>query len=218
MSHPLATALRFTLITWLLCGLGYPLVEVAINQVLFPAQANGSLIRVQGRVIGSRLIEQAFTGPRWFHGRPSAVHMNPTQSGASNLGPLSRRLARHLARRRARLVAQHPSLAGRRLPADMITSSGSGLDPDISPANAYLQARWVARARDVPLARLRALVGRHIQGPWLGLFGQARVNVLALNLALSRVGHTRRARMGMDRPERGHRGRRSVRGHERTSG
>jgi K+-transporting ATPase ATPase C chain len=177
-------------------GLGYPLLEVGINQLAFPGAANGSLVRVKGQVVGSRLIEQRFTGAGWFHGRPSAVHMNPRSSGASNLGPSSAKLARHLAARRARLLARHPHLAGRRLPADMITSSGSGLDPDITPANAYLQAPWVARDRGLPLAVVRRLVARHVRGPWLGLFGQARVDVLSLNLGLRRIAaRARHARM-----------------------
>ncbi len=185
-----------TLLSWLMLGLGYPLLEVGVNQLIFPGPANGSLVRVAGRVVGSHLIEQRFRGSGWFHGRPSVVYMDPLSSGGSNLGPSSRRLARHLALRRVKLVARHPRLAGRRLPADMITSSASGLDPDITPANAYLQASWVARARGLPLALVRHLVTRHIHGPWLGLFGQARVNVLSLNLGLLRiVGRLGRARM-----------------------
>lgn len=196
MSRTFGTALRLTLLSWVAFGLGYPLLEVAINQVAFPGPANGSLVRVKGQVVGSRLIEQRFTGGSWFHGRPSAVHMDPRSSGGSNLGPSSAKLARHLAARRARLVAHHPHLAGRRLPADMITSSGSGLDPDITPANAYLQAPWVARARGLPVTVVRHLVARDIRRPWLGLFGQARVDVLSLNLGLTRIAaRARHARM-----------------------
>ncbi len=187
MSRIFGAALRLTVVSWVVFGLGYPLLEVGVNQLAFPAAANGSLARFGGRVVGSRLIEQRFTGAGWFHGRPSAVHMNARSSGGSNIGPSSALLARHLAARRARLLARHPGLAGRRLPADMITSSGSGLDPDITPANAYLQARWVARARGLPLAAVRRLVARHERRPWLGLFGQARVDVLSLNLGLARI-------------------------------
>ena len=191
MRQYLGSAIRFTVLTWLLFGIGYPLLEVGINQVLFPGAANGSLVHLHGRVVGSRLIEQRFTGPMWFHGRPSAVHDDPRSSGGSNLGPLSHKLFRHLVARRQRLDRRHPSLVGKRLPADMITSSGSGLDPDISPATAYLEAPWVARARGIPAAVMHRLVATQIQGPWLGLFGDARVNVLMLNLALQNAEHGR---------------------------
>lgn len=191
MRQYLGGALRFTVLTWLVFGIGYPLLEVGVNQVLFPEFANGSLVRLHGQVVGSRLIEQRFTGPTWFHGRPSAVHDDPRSSGGSNLGPLSHKLLRHLVARRQRLDHLHPSLLGKRLPADMITSSGSGLDPDISPANAYLQVPWVARARGIPVAVVHHLVATHIRGPWLGLFGNARVNVLMLNLALQNAEHGR---------------------------
>lgn len=181
----LGGALRLTLVTWVVFGLGYPLIEVGLNQALWPYQAYGSLVWRNGQVVGSRLIEQRFRGPLWFHGRPSAIHDNPGTSGGSNLGPLSRRLAQHLNVRHEALLHAHPSLDGQRLPADMITSSGSGLDPDISPANALLQAPWVARARGIPIASVRAMIEHRIRGPWLGLFGSAHVNVLVLNLALA---------------------------------
>ncbi|MHB1938655.1 MAG: potassium-transporting ATPase subunit KdpC [Acidobacteriaceae bacterium] len=177
-------ALRFTLVAWLLVGLAYPLLEVAVNQALFPNQANGSLIRVHGRVVGSRLIGQNFQGNRWFHGRPSAVKYNPMTSGGSNLGPTSHRLERHLLARANALREQHRSLRGTALPSDMVTSSGSGLDPDISPENAYFQASWVARARGIPAEVLDQLIARHIHPPLLGLFGDPYVNVLDLNLVL----------------------------------
>ncbi|HUW98673.1 MAG TPA: potassium-transporting ATPase subunit KdpC [Acidiferrobacter sp.] len=187
MPQYLGSAIRLTALTWVLFGIGYPLLEVGINQTLFPGAANGSLVRVDGRVAGSRLIEQPFTGPLWFHGRPSAVHDNPRTSGASNLGPASHQLFGELVARRALLDQAHPSLTGKQLPADMITSSASGLDPDITPASAYIQASWVARARGIPLDVVRRLVITHITQPWLGLFGNARVNVLMLNLALQNM-------------------------------
>lgn len=182
-----ATAVRFTLATWILCGLAYPAIEVAINQVMFPFQANGSLVQVSGKIVGSRLIGQRFLGARWFHGRPSAVNDDPLTSGGSNLGPMSRRLKQHLIQRSMRLRKEHPGLRGVRLPSDMITSSGSGLDPDISPANAYLQARWIARARGLPSDAMDQLIARHLHRPLLGLFGEPYVNVLTLNLALMKT-------------------------------
>ena len=185
----LGSAMRLTVLTWVFLGIGYPLLEVGVNHGLFPQAAQGSLVRVHGQVVGSRLIEQDFKGSAWFHGRPSAVHEDPRASGASNLGPSSHRLFRHLAARRLRLERHHPSLVGKLLPADMITSSASGLDPDVSPATAYIQAPWVARARALPVATVRRLVASHVVGPWLGLFGGARVNVLMLNLALQRMAH-----------------------------
>ncbi|MHB8415081.1 MAG: potassium-transporting ATPase subunit KdpC [Acidiferrobacteraceae bacterium] len=183
----LSTALRFTLVTWILCGLAYPAIEVAINQALFPSEANGSLVRINGRIVGSRLIGQRFRGARWFQGRPSAVKDDPSTSGGSNLGPMSRRLKQHLLQRTTRLRKQHPSLRGIKLPSDMITSSGSGLDPDISPANAYLQARWVAHARGLPPDTVDYLIAHHLHRPLFGLFGEPYVNVLTLNLALVKI-------------------------------
>ncbi|MHB1587675.1 MAG: potassium-transporting ATPase subunit KdpC [Acidiferrobacteraceae bacterium] len=182
-----AGALRFTLVVWFLFGVAYPLFEVMVNQTLFPVQANGSLIRVHGQVVGSHLIGQNFRGHRWFHGRPSAVKYNPLTSGGSNLGPTSYRLERHLLARVSRLRIQHQNLRGVALPSDMVTSSGSGLDPDISPENAYLQASWIARARRIPRRVLDQLIARRIHPRLLGLFGDPYVNVLDLNLALTRL-------------------------------
>lgn len=181
-----AGALRFTLVVWLLFGVAYPLTEVMVNQALFPVQANGSLIRVHGQVVGSHFIGQNFHGNRWFHGRPSAVGYNPLTSGGSNLGPTSARLERHLLARADHLRTQHQNLRGLALPSDMVTSSGSGLDPDISPENAYVQASWIAQARRIPRRVLDQLVARRIHPRLLGLFGDPYVNVLDLNLALTR--------------------------------
>jgi K+-transporting ATPase ATPase C chain len=167
-----------------------------------PFQANGSLERSPGgTVIGSRLIGQAWNGPQWFHGRPSATTdsdpndptktvpaaYNAASSGASNLGPTSKELAERLAGDRKALEEAQPELTGAMLPADMLTASASGLDPDISPANAALQVARVARARGVPSADINALVDRQITGRSFGIFGEARVNVLGLNLALERA-------------------------------
>lgn len=195
-------AVRASLVTWVLCGLAYPLVLTGLGQWLMPFQANGSLERNQdGAVIGSQLIGQAWNGPEWFHGRPSATTdtdpsdptktvpapYNAASSNASNLGPTSKDLAERLAADRKALEETQPELAGAKLPADMLTASASGLDPDISPANAALQAARVAKARGVPPAQIEALLQPHVTGRSLGIFGEPRVNVLALNLALQRA-------------------------------
>lgn len=195
-------AVRASLVTLLLCGLVYPLALVGLGQWLLPDQSNGSLERNgEGAVIGSRLIGQLWTGPEWFHGRPSATTgadpkdpartvpapYNAASSGASNLGPASKGLVEHLSANRKALEEAQPELAGALLPADILTASASGLDPDISPATAALQVHRVARARGVPEAEIAALLAQHTAGRILGIFGEPRVNVLSLNIALSRA-------------------------------
>jgi K+-transporting ATPase ATPase C chain len=206
MREILTSAIRASLVTCLLCGLAYPLTLTGIGQWMMPYRANGSLERnANGTVIGSRLIGQAWKGPQWFHGRPSATTdidpndptksvpapYNAASSGASNLGPTSKDLAERLSVDRKALEATQPELAGAKLPADMLTTSASGLDPDISPANATLQVARVAHARGVSPAEINALLERHVTGRSLGLFGEPRVNVLTLNLALQRAYPTR---------------------------
>ncbi len=195
-------ALRASLVTWVLCGSAYPLALIGLGQWLMPFQSNGSLERnPSGVVIGSRLIGQAWNGPQWFHGRPSATAdtdpndptktvpapYNAASSVGSNLGPTSKDLLQRLLADRAALETMQPELAGAMLPADMLTTSASGLDPDISPANAALQVARVARARGVPPANIDALLERRIAGRSFFLFGEPRVNVLDLNLALERA-------------------------------
>jgi K+-transporting ATPase ATPase C chain len=202
MRDIMISAVRASLVTWVLCGLAYPLALTGLGQWLMPFQANGSLARnPDGTVIGSRLIGQYWNGPEWFHGRPSATTdtdpndatktvpapYNAASSGASNLGPTSRNLAERLSADRKTLEEAQPELAGAMLPADMLTTSASGLDPDISPANAALQVTRVARARGVPPADIHALLDRQITGRSFGIFGELRVNVLDLNLALQRT-------------------------------
>jgi K+-transporting ATPase ATPase C chain len=202
MRDIMISAVRASLVTWVLCGLAYPLALTGLGQWLMPSQANGSLARnPDGTVIGSRLIGQFWNGPEWFHGRPSATTdtdpndpsktvpapYNAASSGASNLGPTSRNLAERLSADRKTLEEAQPELAGAMLPADMLTTSASGLDPDISPANAALQIARVARARDVTPAEINALLERQIAGRSFGIFGEPRVNVLDLNLALQRA-------------------------------
>ncbi len=187
----LATAMRAAVVTCLLCGLAYPLTVTGLAQWLLPFQANGSLETAEDdRVVGSRLIGQQWNGPEWFHGRLSAtpeVPYNASSSGGSNLGPTSAVLAKRLTAERRALEALQPELAGRSLPADVLTTSASGLDPDVTPANARLQAVRVARARGVPVEKIEALITSLVTGRSLGLFGEPRVNVLALNLALEQA-------------------------------
>jgi len=202
MLNIMMSSLRASLITWLLCGLIYPLAVTGLGQWIFPFQANGSLERSPaGIVIGSRLIGQQWNDPAWFHGRPSATlatdpgdpaktvpaPYNATSSGGSNLGPTNKILMERIARDRNALERSQPELVGRHLPSDLLTASASGLDPDISPANAALQVERVARARGVPVAYIRMLLGSYITSRSLGIFGEPRVNVLALNLALQRT-------------------------------
>lgn len=166
----------------LLLGLAVPLGFTGLAGAVFPHQAGGSLLRQEGRVIGSELIGQRFEGPQWFHPRPSAAGtdgFDATSSGATNLGPTSSRLLEDV---RARVAA-----AGGRLPADAGTASGSGLDPHISPDAARVQVGRVAAARGLAEARVAALVAEYTEGRLLGLLGEPRVNVLRLNQALARL-------------------------------
>jgi len=196
------SSLRAALITGLLCGLIYPLALTGLGQWLFPFQANGSLERgPAGAIIGSRLIGQQWNGPEWFHGRPSATMAsdpsdpaktvaapyNAASSAGSNLGPTSKLLMERITKDRNALERAQPELVGRLLSSDMVTASASGLDPDISPANAALQIERVARARGVPATDIKMLLDRYITNRSLGIFGEPRVNVLALNLALQRA-------------------------------
>ena len=202
MLNTMMSSLRAALITWLLCGLIYPLALTGLGQWIFPFQANGSLERgPAGAIIGSRLIGQQWNGPEWFHGRPSATMAsdpsdpaktvaapyNAASSAGSNLGPTSKLLMERITKDRNALERAQPELVGRLLSSDMVTASASGLDPDISPANAALQIERVARARGVPATDIKMLLDRYITNRSLGIFGEPRVNVLALNLALQRA-------------------------------
>lgn len=170
----------------LLTGIVYPLVVTGVAQVTMPAQANGSLIERDGKAVGSRLIGQPFDDPKYFWSRPSATSpypYNAANSGGSNLGPLNPALTDAVAARIKALREADPGNTAP-VPVDLVTSSGSGLDPDISPAAAAYQVARVARARGLTEAEVRALVARYTRGRQLGFLGEPRVNVLELNLAL----------------------------------
>lgn len=176
----LRPALMLTLIFTLLTGFLYPLAITGLAQALFPAAANGSLVTRGGAVIGSALIAQPFTGAGYLHPRPSAAGWNAAGGGGSNLGPTSAALVAAVAARRAAFGAENGAPA----PIDAVTASASGLDPDISPANALAQAGRIAAARRADPAAVRALIGAAVKGPLFGLYGAPRVNVLEVNLAL----------------------------------
>lgn len=165
----------------LLTGFAYPLAMTGIAQAVFPDQANGSLVERDGAVIGSSLVAQAFTAPGYFHPRPSAANFDGGSSTGSNLGPTSEALKQRIADAVDALARENPGVP---IPADLVTTSASGLDPEISPAAADFQAPRVAKARNMELAAVRSLIGRTTQRRTFGLLGEKRVNVLALNLAL----------------------------------
>ena len=183
----LRTAVLLTLILTALTGLVYPLVLTGVAQLAFPSQANGSLLTANGRVVGSELLGQNFAAPGYFHPRPSAAGADgydAAASSGSNLGPTNRKLIDQVEERAAAYRAENGLAASAVVPGDAVTASASGLDPHISPANAALQVARVARARGVSEERVRALVAQQTEGPQWLLFGEPRVNVLRLNLAL----------------------------------
>jgi K+-transporting ATPase ATPase C chain len=182
------TSIRFTLVTTVLLGLGYPLLVTGVAAWIFPHQAGGSLILKDGTVIGSELLAQSFTSDRYFHPRPSAAGSgyDATASGGSNLAQSSKTLVTRIQGDIDKLAAQNP---GKPVPIDLVTTSASGLDPDITPDAAYYQGPRVAKARNLSEGRVRTLIEQHITGRQLGLLGEARVNVLALNLDLDKLAH-----------------------------
>jgi potassium-transporting ATPase KdpC subunit len=179
------TSIRYTLVTTVLLGLGYPLLLTGIAEFVFPHQANGSLILHNGQVVGSELVAQSFTSERYFHPRPSAAGngYDATSSGGSNLAQSNAKLAQRIQGDIDKLEKENP---GKPVPIDMVTTSGSGLDPDISPDDAYFQAPRVAKARGLSEDAVRALIEKHIEQRQFGLLGEPRVNVLELNLDLDR--------------------------------
>lgn len=189
MLKQLKPALLMTLVLCVLTGVIYPGVVTGLARVLFPKQADGSLVTVNGRVVGSALIGQAFTRPEYFHPRPSAAGngYDAAASSGTNKGPTDAKLADTLITQAIDSAVANDGARKGAIPSDMVTSSASGLDPHISPANAYLQVARVARARHADSVAVRALLDGHVEGRQFGFFGDPRVNVLLLNIAVDSV-------------------------------
>lgn len=189
MRKNLITSVLMTAVTTVLLGLLYPLLVTAIAQVLFPDKANGQLISRNGHVVGSRIIGQPFTGPGYFHSRPSAAGTgyDAANSGGSNLGPTNRKLIERVRADAATLTRENGNAA---VPVDLVTTSASGLDPHITPAAADFQVARVAHERHINEAEVRALIAHHTEQRQFGLLGEPRVNVLELNLELDQLNPT----------------------------
>jgi K+-transporting ATPase ATPase C chain len=198
MLKEIRPAIVFIVALTLITGLAYPLAMTGIAEVIFPSRSQGSLVEKDGKVVGSELIGQVFTKGEYFHGRPSATvtpdpqdptknvdaPYNAANSGGSNLGPTNQALIDRVKGDVDKLKEENPSVP---VPIDLVTTSGGGLDPHISPAAALFQVPRVAKARNMPEDRIRQLVEEHTEGRFLGLLGEPRVNVLALNMALDRT-------------------------------
>ncbi len=188
MWSQLSPGLRINLFFTLLCGVAYPLFVTGICQIAFPHQANGSLITANAKVIGSELIGQNFAKPEYFQPRPSAAGndgYDPMNSGGSNYGPTSQKLIDRVKAATEKFRKDNPDYHGP-IPADLLTASGSGLDPHISPASAEAQAPRIAKIRGISMGKMSLLIAEHTEQPDLGLLGEPRVNVLAMNLALDK--------------------------------
>ncbi len=180
------TSIRFTILATVLCGIIYPLVVTGLAGLIFPHQAAGSLILKDGQVIGSELLAQSFTSARYFHPRPSSAGngYDATASGGSNLAQSNAKLVQRIQGDIDKLSKENP---GKPVPIDLVTTSGSGLDPDITPDSAFFQAPRIAKARSLSEDQVRQLIEQHITDRQLGLLGEPRVNVLALNLDLDKL-------------------------------
>ena len=185
MRRQIFIAFVYTLVTTMIFGIAYPFAVTGVAQLLFPNNANGQILRQQGVVVGSRIIGQPFTGSSYFHSRPSAAGngYDASNSGGSNLGPTNKKLVDRIA---ASVASEETGTSGE-VPVDLVTASGSGLDPDITPASAAFQIPRIAQARSVDQAVLRDLVAKHTQGRQFGVLGESRVNVLELNRDLDRL-------------------------------
>jgi K+-transporting ATPase ATPase C chain len=183
MKKNLLISILMTIATTVLLGIIYPLVVTGIAQVAFPDKANGQLIKKDGKLIGSRIIGQGFSGPGYFHSRPSAAGAgyDAANSAGSNLGPTNQKLIDRVKQDTARLQAENP---GKPVPIDLVTTSASGFDPHISPAGAEFQLPRVARERDTTVEELQGIVMKHTEGRQFGLLGEPRVNLLELNIEL----------------------------------
>jgi K+-transporting ATPase ATPase C chain len=190
MMRNLIVAIRFTVVTTVIFGLMYPLVVTGLAQVLFHDKANGQLLYQNGELVGSRIIGQSFTGPQYFHSRPSAAGngYDAANSAGSNYGPTNKKLIDRVAGDVSALQVDHP---GEDVPVDLVTASGSGLDPHISPAGAEFQVARVARERHLSEDAVRKLVAAHTEGRQLGFLGEPRVNVLPLNMDLDQAASAR---------------------------
>ena len=187
MLQQLLISLKIFLVLTIITGLIYPLSMTAVAQTIFPSQANGSIVMLSGIPVGSSLIGQTFSQDKYFHGRPSAAGekgYDGTSSGGSNLGPSNQKLMDRVTANLKQVREENGLSLTATVPSDLVMASGSGLDPDISPAAAYLQVKRVAKARNLSFEEVRRLVDKNVKEPQLGLFGNTRVNVLELNLSL----------------------------------
>lgn len=179
-------AIRASIVLLVICGLGYPLATTGVAQVIFPKQADGSLIETNGKVTGSKLIAQEFKGPEWFHSRESAANYNPTASAATNAAIASKEYVKATKDKITELKKENNNL-GKTIPADLVTTSGSGFDPDLTPEAVKAQIPRVAKATGISEEKLESLINRHTKNRQLGIFGEPRVNILELNLDLQKL-------------------------------